>query len=182
MTCSKNWLLFLNSALFIKIHIQQMRTFRLSLIAGCSLFACLFVAGAPTQQSTRQFVIDGHISPARHYPLKLYLFINGRLTDSVRVKNGTYRFHGRFDGTESAFIKANRFNGLDGANSIVFLISRGLLTIRSDQSLGQVSITGRASGAANDYRQAIRQILIATDSLNKIAAFQMSTRQIKPYN
>lgn len=148
-----------------------MKTLRYIFFKACCLlvfYLAAFNAGAQVQKN--RFEINGSLLPGAVAPKKLYLFLGQKLIDSTLVKKGHYHFSGNINSTECTLIKASSSYAIDQHRSISFLVTKVPVNVVSDNSLKNVAFFGPGSQIANDYRKAIRNTLLLTDSLADIMA------------
>lgn len=122
------------------------------------------------QVQVGRFEIKGLLRRENRAPAKLYLFLDQQLADSALVKEGRYHFTGRVSSIVSALIKETNSYRIDGHEGICFLVTEGIIQISSADNLKNAVFSGSGSRAAKDYREAIKNTLLLTDSLNGIMA------------
>jgi peroxiredoxin len=147
-----------------------MKTLNYIFFRACLLTLCLSAFNAGAQVRENSFLISGSLRPGGAAPSKLYLFLDQKLVDSALVKKGIYRFSGNIKGVQHALIKASDTYAINKYPGISFLISKGSIHLVSDNRLRDVVLSGPGSQAGRDYRQAIKNTLLLTDSLTDIMA------------
>lgn len=127
----------------------------------------------------KQFTLRGKLTHMPQAYTKLYLLYDSsfipRQLDSAVVKDGSFQFSGRMAEAQSVWIVPRRIAQNQGISVAVsermnFVLGAGNTELTADSSLSNFHISGPGAVADGQYKQAIHNTLLVTDSLRKITA------------
>jgi peroxiredoxin len=135
------------------------------------LFCSVLIHQGHTQTKKDTFTINGTIKNMSVNPDQVYLYIEHKLTDSTKVINGTYHFRGPITELTSVIISPQVLKASVGTSDFATLIlDKGEISLVSDQTIANFSVSGSGSQAEKDYKEAIKGTIRVADSIKKIAA------------
>jgi peroxiredoxin len=142
-----------------------------------SLAALLLCAALPaTAQKKDRFTIHGKLQNVSAQYTKVYLNFDTAFykipNDSAVIKNGEYTFTGTLKAANNGtfYIKRPGDKTMAKGDFFAVIIDRGVATITSDSTFDNIKMTGAGAVANNEYREAIKETLRATDSIKKVIA------------
>ncbi|PUZ22766.1 hypothetical protein DCC81_20275 [Chitinophaga parva] len=138
---------------------------------------CAMTLPAAAQQ--KQFTLRGKLTHMPQAYTTLYLLYDSsfipRQLDSAVVKDGNFQFSGRIAEAQSVWIVPRRIAQNQGISITVsermsFVLGVGNTELTADSALSNFHLSGPGAIADGQYKQAIHNTLLVTDSLRRITA------------
>jgi peroxiredoxin len=139
----------------------------------CFVAVCFFSAQGFAQSAT--YTINGKLENVSPMPVKMYLIplLDGVLKqnkDSAEVINGEYHFKGELNVDEAVAVNISANAKVDPSKAITLYLDKGELNVVSTGTIKNITVSGPASAAHQQFAEIITGIEKEREELKKIAA------------
>ena len=135
-----------------------------------------FILSAGAQAQNLQYYITGKLNHISPMPAKMYLQevvragMLSKPVDSSTVVNGVYHFDGELNADEPFGVTISaQLKGGNPNDNITLIVDKGNLLVTSDNTIGNVTVTGNGATAQHQFEDMKASTKAASDSIRAIS-------------